>query len=112
MLQAQEKLLTNYEVLSHLGQSKQDKAPENLATITFQLQKYLQSANKGAAVSSDTALTRRLRTLQAYDLEKIEKIMVLNAMPRKLVELHVLIEECDQRFTQEQLETLLQELHQ
>lgn len=109
-ISAREKFLTDYEiwkiVREQQGKHANAKNSQNLATITFELEKYLDESP--AAKYDDRSFVRMLELLQDYDLEKIEKLMIVNAVPRSIVELHVLIEECDARFTQERLEAILQ----
>lgn len=42
-----------------------------------------------------------------YGLEKVELLMIVNSRPNSLAELDVLVEELEQRLTEEQIDELL-----
>ncbi|KAG7753360.1 hypothetical protein KL911_002753 [Ogataea haglerorum] len=46
--------------------------------------------------------------LNQYSLMKIEKLEILNRLPRTIVSLFSVIEECDQRFSDEQCNNMLE----
>ncbi|KAJ2709232.1 hypothetical protein H4R19_004360 [Coemansia spiralis] len=111
----QEALLTNYETLLVLREESerhkkaqpdsQLKCPENVTTLAFEALEFLngtpcssQSADQIAALKSQLA---------GLELTKAELLQIANLRPKSLVELHLIIEECDERFRVEELEQLL-----
>ncbi|KAI9366355.1 RNA polymerase Rpb4-domain-containing protein [Pilaira anomala] len=109
-------LISNYEVLKLLEESqeaqKQVQAvdpsveyPEHLRTVQFELTEYL----KGTPCSTQTPeqIANFLQALSKYELTKAEKLQILNWRPRSTVEIYLIIEECEERFSEEDLEEML-----
>ncbi|CDK26713.1 unnamed protein product [Kuraishia capsulata CBS 1993] len=126
-----DKFLSNLEVYHHLcgvqvknswlSDSKGTKRRKNtnlaqLESISRDLTSYLgkvgscpsdhERLQKNYAWDSDS-FVEALKRLNQYPLEKIEKLQILNFVPRTMVTLYSLIEECDQRFDQAQSEEIL-----
>ncbi|KAK9316530.1 RNA polymerase [Lipomyces starkeyi] len=106
-----DKLLSNYEVLEHIHDIKRRQKrsaskhrsiqrTENLETILLELQGYLKGTP--AAKQTPEDIRKFLQEISVYELEKAEKLQLLNVAPGSEAALHSLIEECDQRFTGEQ----------
>lgn len=78
----------------------------NLEIITRDVTSYLSKS----PVASQTVgnITQAMKELSKYELEKIEKLQILNSTPHSLVSLYSIVEECDQRFTEEEIEDILQ----
>ncbi|VEU22996.1 DEKNAAC104015 [Brettanomyces naardenensis] len=126
---ARDKLLSNYEVYEHLVEIQKENSwsysiPDDgkkegkrrkkrkvdtlidLEIITKDLSRYLVQNSQ----SNDTKVEKIVNLmlgLNMYKLERIEKLQILNLLPRSLVLLYAIIEDCDQRFTEEQCEDLL-----
>ncbi|KAJ1984569.1 hypothetical protein H4R33_004323 [Dimargaris cristalligena] len=107
-------LLSNYEVLALLKeqetyqktQSKLDPiATSNLLTVQFETLKFLNESP--ASVQTPDALQQYMEAMKDWKLTKAEKLQILNLRPKSAVELLILIEECEERFTVEQLEDIL-----
>lgn len=89
-----------------------------LQAITRDTIAYLKS-NKSADEEQDTPTTSPIsrlndekfcnlvRTLNQYSLFKAEKLQIVNQLPQSMVHLYSIVEECDSRFTQEQMDTLI-----
>ncbi|KAG4301599.1 hypothetical protein PCANB_001682 [Pneumocystis canis] len=113
--------LTNYEVLQHIYEEElQEKhnadntvlkqfINENLRTVQFQLRKYLEELP--AKKQSEEQIRSLTKELGNYFLTKAEKLMIINLRPDTLVELYTLIEECEERFNIEQLQQILNSIH-
>lgn len=124
-----DKLLSNFEVYQHLAHIQKKNAwfytvPEDktktgkkrkkrkadslidLEIITKDLSRYLVQDNQSNDVEVQSIVNLMLG-LNMYKLEKIEKLQILNILPRSMVLLYAIIEDCDQRFTEEQCEELL-----
>jgi hypothetical protein len=56
---------------------------------------------------TDESVAAFLQRLNDYKLTKVEKLMILNSRPTSLASLHVLIEEHEDRFSIEEMDTLL-----
>ncbi|KAJ2794289.1 hypothetical protein H4R21_005559 [Coemansia helicoidea] len=112
----QEALLTNYETLLVLREESerqkkaqpdsQQKCPENVTTLVFEALEFL----GGTACSSQSAdqIAALKSQLAGLELTKAELLQITNLRPKSLVELHLIIEECDERFSVEELEQLLE----
>lgn len=106
-----EKLLCNLEVLGFLRELKQVdkkllKFQKNLATITYETTKYLEDARLYARLT-EADLRRLMDRLKEFRLTKTEKLQIVNQRPATVVELQLLIEENEERFSEEALEQLL-----
>ncbi|KAK7204198.1 RNA polymerase II [Myxozyma melibiosi] len=125
---ARDKLLSNFEVLQHINdikrRQKQSSASrhrsalktENLETILLELHTYLgEKAHSAAAKQNPADIKTFMQEISVYDLEKAEKLQIINIAPTSLVTLYCLIEEYEQRFTEEQgnhmLELIQKYLH-
>ncbi|KAI8096633.1 RNA polymerase II [Halteromyces radiatus] len=113
---ARSALISNFEVYSLLQErndyQKQVLAnqpnveyPEHLRTIQFEVIEYL----KGTPTSTQSVdqVKNFLDQLQPYSLTLGEKLQILNLRPRSAVEIYLLIEECEERFNEEDLENML-----
>ncbi|KAJ1979686.1 hypothetical protein H4R35_001419 [Dimargaris xerosporica] len=121
-------LLSDYEVLTLLQeQGTTLKAREangtsdmpNLMTIQFEAStclpwhggpahhtlKYLRD-HPCASVTSDM-IKQTIEALEPFQLTKAEKLQLINLCPQSLVDIYVLIEECEERFAEDQLEEML-----
>ncbi|KAI8144739.1 RNA polymerase II [Fennellomyces sp. T-0311] len=120
-------MLSNFEVLRLLEeqQAKQKEVrdvpdgiavPENLRTVQFEASKrndcpfFLTEYLKATPCSTqDEAQVKAfVDAMRAYELTLAEKIQLLNLRPKSAVEIYLLIEECEERFSEDQLEELLQ----
>lgn len=103
----------------HLNQIQQDnnwkKNPDSrklkksfnpdLEIVTRDVLSYL-SKSVTNNQSVDT-ITNCMRGLAQFELEKIEKLQIINSTPYSLVNLYSIVEECDQRFSEEQCQEIL-----
>ncbi|QLL33569.1 hypothetical protein HG536_0E04800 [Torulaspora globosa] len=64
---------------------------------------------KKSAISSlnDQRFSELVAQLNNFDLFKAEKLQIVNQLPTTMVHLYAVVEECDTRFTQEQIEQIL-----
>ncbi|KAJ1968060.1 hypothetical protein IWQ62_001476 [Dispira parvispora] len=107
-------LLSNYEVLELLREQEayqksvpkdQSQVDENVQTIRFEALKYLQDSP--CSVQNATAINKAITKLNEYKLTKAEKLQIINYKPRSPVDLHTLIEECEERFNEEQMDGII-----
>ncbi|KAK5640962.1 hypothetical protein RI129_009509 [Pyrocoelia pectoralis] len=101
--------LSNYEVLKHLQQlkdgRKKDKRQGQLATITYETLRYLE--NTPCNQQTPETITTCLKALERFNLSKNEKLMIINLPPTTALEIQLMIEESEERLTEEQVNEIL-----
>ncbi|NP_001136339.1 CGRP receptor component isoform X1 [Nasonia vitripennis] len=100
--------LSNYEVLDILQSiksNKKQKALNQLATITYQTIRYLEDTP--CKKQSPEKINSFLQALEPFKLTKCEKLTLLNQCPKNALELQLIIEDSEDRLTEEQFEALL-----
>lgn len=67
------------------------------------------AATKKSPISSlnDHTFGELIAQLNQFDLFKAEKLQIANQLPTTMVHLYAVVEECDTRFTEEQIEQIL-----
>ena len=89
--------------------NKQQRVDKHLPTIVYESLKYLE---KTACVNQSPEVIKEfLAKCEQYKLTKIEKLQLLNQRPATAVELQLLIEDSEERFTLEQMDELLEFLN-
>lgn len=116
---AREKFLTNFEVYEHLNEVRerakathQVAQTQNLDTIAIEIQSYLRerpTANPEFAQSQES-ITAFLKALhqEGFELEKAERLQLVNSAPSSEPVLYNLIEDCEQRFPEDRVQRLLE----
>lgn len=103
-------ILSNFEVFSLLqevrSQQKRSNTGSQLATITYETIRYLQDTP--CSHLSEETVHNFLKALQPFKLTKAEKVMLLNNPPTTPLEIQLMVEESEERLTDEQVEQLLQ----
>ncbi|CAH0563830.1 unnamed protein product [Brassicogethes aeneus] len=104
--------LSNYEVMVHLQKLKDGKTKNKgqLATITYETLQYLE--NTPCNFQTPENIEECLKALDAYGLSKTEKLMMINTPPTTALEIQLMIEESEERLSEEQVEEILQLLTQ
>lgn len=111
ILQENAGLLSNYEVLALAtaeaerlkakgDETKVPGAPQNVMTCLYQVRTFL--ADTECAVQSDDVIRDFLKRLLPYNLTKAEKLMLLNNRPVAESVLVTMLEECEERFSEDQ----------
>ena len=106
-------LLSNLEVLMLLkdiqagrnNQQKPNKHHQNLGTITYETVKYLERTP--CALQASEHVVSFMEAMKDFDLTKAEKLQLLNNRPTSLVEMHLMIEESDERMSDEYMGRLM-----
>ena len=111
-------LLSNYEVfkllketkevqdLKYKNSNKQQNIDKHLPTIVYESLKYLE---KTACINYTKEIIEQfLINCGKHQLTKAEKLQLLNQRPATAVELQLLIENSEERFTLEQMDELLE----
>lgn len=126
ILSEREAFLLDYEVLQHLNGFKEQynwsfsaeddakakkkkrstEAGVGLESITRDVTQYL-AENATAEIGSPEAFAEFMAFLNTLDLMKAEKLQIVNSLPRSMVHLYGLVEECDQRFSEETCESII-----
>ncbi|KAK6336584.1 hypothetical protein TWF718_009386 [Orbilia javanica] len=120
ILEPCEAMLSNYEVLAHIQEVKNQyrnqvaeqgpataMKPGNLETVMKEIIDYLSTT--AATAQSPEATIKLVEELAKSPLqfEKIEVLMMLNHLPKNETELDVLIEELESRLSEEQITEVL-----
>lgn len=115
VLAPRDKLLTNIEVRDHLvevSERYKHTGAENLETIAVEIQAYLRERPTSNPEYSQTieGMAEFLKALHEhqFDLEVAEKLQLVNSAPTSMPVLYALIEECEQRFSEDQLLKILE----
>jgi hypothetical protein len=134
ILNERESFLSNYEVAEHLKDIKkkynwtftqQDEEEQgrkrynkrftacglDLEVITRDILAYVAN-NPNASIDSSTNFTELAKFLNQFDLMKVEKLQIINSLPRSMVHLYALVEECDQRFDEDSCESIIGKINE
>ncbi|XP_076653775.1 CGRP receptor component [Halictus rubicundus] len=102
--------LSNYEVLDMLqnikANKKQKMKQNQLATITYQTIRYLEETS--CKRQSPEKIKDFLKAVESFKLTKCEKLTLLNMCPKKPVEIQLIVEDSEDRLSDEEIESLLQ----
>ncbi|KAK7508229.1 hypothetical protein BaRGS_00000468 [Batillaria attramentaria] len=106
-------LLSNLEVFMLLkdiqagrgNQQKPNKHQQNLATVTYETVKYLERTP--CALQSPENVSAFMEAMKDFNLTKAEKLQLLNQRPSSAVEIQLLVEESEERLTEEEVYQLL-----
>lgn len=83
---------------------------KHLPTIVYESLRYLETTN--CVVHTPKIVSEFLRKLgDQFELTKVEKLAILNNCPQSAVELQCLIEDSEERFSVEQMDALVEFIH-
>ncbi|KAG5889967.1 hypothetical protein JTB14_020255 [Gonioctena quinquepunctata] len=99
--------LSNFEVLKHLQTLKDGKLKKGqLATITYETIRYLEDTPCKDATPEN--IRECLKELASFNLSKTEMLMMINLPPTTALEIQLMVEESEERLTEEQVEKILE----
>lgn len=110
-------MLSNYEVYSFLknsaaaqgGNKSSVPIPQNVKTVEFETLEYFTKVLPKATVNvpSEDSFLSLMRSLAKYPLTKTERLQIVNLMPKSLLDFYLIVEECEERFREEQIGEIL-----
>ncbi|XP_076303102.1 DNA-directed RNA polymerase III subunit RPC9-like [Lasioglossum baleicum] len=102
--------LSNYEVLNILqsikANKKQKMKQNQLASITYQTIRYLEKTPCNR--QTPEKIRDFLKALEPFKLTKCEKLTLLNMCPKTPLEIQLIVEDSEDRLTDEEVDSLLQ----
>ncbi|TRY64021.1 hypothetical protein TCAL_12603 [Tigriopus californicus] len=117
--ESQEALLSNVEVLHFLREERQRQFgakaqkknwPRHLsgANATILLETLTHLETQPCAHHEAEQVKDFLEAIKPFQLSQSEVLQIVNQVPESTVELHLLIEECEERLSEEQIEAILE----
>ena len=100
-------VLSNRQVLDIL-KNYNSKKQINLATILYETTSYLESSPAATSSMADLADFLEIIKEKQYDLTKMEKVQLVNLKPQNETELHLIIDNIEEKLTEEQRTELLE----
>ncbi|KAG8715547.1 hypothetical protein FRC08_010461 [Ceratobasidium sp. 394] len=94
------------------GNPVHDEVPQNLRTVEVELIAHLKDQYSLMQRQNDVAIRNLTHALGKFSLTKSEKLQIVNLAPRQLVELYVIIENLEERFSDDDLNEMLQLVEQ
>ncbi|KAG8743334.1 hypothetical protein FRC10_012213 [Ceratobasidium sp. 414] len=99
--------LNGTPILPVAGNPVHDEVPQNLRTVEVELIAHLKDQYPLMQQQNDVAIRNLTRALGKFSLTKSEKLQIVNLTPRQLVELYVIVENLEERFSDDDLNEML-----
>jgi DNA-directed RNA polymerase subunit F len=118
VLNANEAVLSNFEVLNFLreerkeqftqgGGKKTNKKGGSAVAATVILESMTALEATPAKNQSKEKVQQFMREMKEFNLTQSEKLMILNHCPESAVEIHLFVEESEERLSEEQADQIL-----
>lgn len=114
-------LLSNYEVYNLLKETRADykklknnfakKNLRNANTVAYETLKYFENVSS-CRFSSEETIPDFIHSVQHLSLSKAELLQLVNLRPTTHVELHAVLEECEERYSEDQIAGLLETIRE
>jgi hypothetical protein len=105
-------LLSNDEVLAVLKDREADKQPVVSRATPSEIQAYTALLDHSSGSFKDReALQAFIDGVKPYGLTRSEIVQLINHRPPSVVEIFLCIEDCEERFSEQQIEELLSLVH-
>jgi len=109
--------LSNYEVFKYFSEIKEassrneDRASalkynKHLSTIVYEAVQYFKKSP--CTVQSPVGIAEFMRRIKPFGLTKLEQLSILNTRPSMPVDIQALIEESEERLTEDQVDEIIQ----
>ncbi|KAM3718406.1 DNA-directed RNA polymerase III subunit [Dirofilaria immitis] len=103
-------IITNAEVFRLMQdrrkqQNELTKRSKVLGTVIYETSKYLQETP--AATQKNVDIEKFIRAVAPFKLTAVEILQLINLRPITAVEIQLLVEECEERLNEEQIESLI-----
>jgi DNA-directed RNA polymerase subunit F len=108
ILRANAGVLTNSEVLGVLADRGCGGNLPNSRSLACEKMVYSHLLEHSAGRRSSEELGAFMEALAQFDLTRIEQLQLINLLPGSLVEVHLIVEQCEERLAEEQVEKLLE----
>jgi len=105
VIEAKSHVLSNFETYKLLQEVRRKpkgnrkytlKPSQNLMTVTYEVMQYLEHSTV-ATLHTHEQMQALCTELNEFNLSKAEKLQIVNLRPATLVELHAIIEDCEER---------------
>lgn len=98
-------LLCNFEVLNLLrSRGASQEALASVGSVTsFECKVYDYLSQTAAGTQTRETLQKFFREVEQYALTKAERLQVANLRPSTAVEVHLIVEDCEERFSSEKV---------
>ncbi|KAL6753728.1 HRDC-like protein [Haematococcus lacustris] len=100
-------LLSNSEVLRVLHDRGADASQPTVTARANEQMAYHYLTEHSAGLQDTMALQHFIQLLEPFQLTKAEVVGILNLCPSSAVELHLVVEDCEMRLNEEQIEKIL-----
>ncbi|OQR83942.1 hypothetical protein ACHHYP_14106 [Achlya hypogyna] len=114
VLEVSEGPLTNYEVMCLLEERKKTRMERKGPTAVLYAErnwvdsKVLKCLGQSSAkLLTEDKISAFLTEASAFELTHAEKLQFLNHCPTELVDIHLIVEDCAGRFSEDQIDALL-----
>ncbi|QRV92528.1 DNA-directed RNA polymerase II subunit RPB4 [Ceratobasidium sp. AG-Ba] len=89
------------------GNPTHDEVPQNLRTIEVELIAHLRNEYPLMQLQNDTAIRNLTRALSKFELTKSEKLQIVNLAPQQTIELYIILENIEERFSEDDLDEMM-----